>query len=112
MKIVYRGYIVTSPSVFRANINHVISVRVFNHSHPVRVNAKLLDPQENVIASVSAEITSAGNLTLKVMCSINLLRRVSSATREKKIYNPQNDVFGPRHGKKVLIVKGSGRWSH
>jgi len=57
---------VTSPSVFRSNIDHVINVRIFNYDEVVRVNAKLVDSRENLIVSVSTYIVTSGNLTLKV----------------------------------------------
>nr|XP_009861615.2 C3 and PZP-like alpha-2-macroglobulin domain-containing protein 8 [Ciona intestinalis] len=61
-----RGYIVTSPAVFRAGVDHAVSVKIFNHETPVRVNVKLVDLRENMITSVSEEVTGSGTLILKV----------------------------------------------
>uniref|UniRef100_F7A528 Uncharacterized protein n=1 Tax=Ciona intestinalis TaxID=7719 RepID=F7A528_CIOIN len=62
----HRGYIVTSPAVFRAGVDHAVSVKIFNHETPVRVNVKLVDLRENMITSVSEEVTGSGTLILKV----------------------------------------------
>ncbi|CAK8682027.1 unnamed protein product [Clavelina lepadiformis] len=115
------GYILTSPSVFRAGVEHVINVRMFNHVSAVRVNVKLVDLRENIITSVSGEVAGSGSLTLKVptghegkahlkVCgnchlntgfhfsnstSVTVLNKGASAfiQTDKPVYKPSQTVF-------------------
>ena len=47
-----------------------MSVKIFNHENPVRVNVKLVDLRENMITSVSEEVMGSGTLILKVNINI------------------------------------------
>jgi len=59
------GYIMTSPAVLRAGVNHRVKFRIFNQG-PIRVNANLFDYRSRLISSDSQEINNSGYLNIQV----------------------------------------------
>ncbi|KAL0609570.1 C3 and PZP-like alpha-2-macroglobulin domain-containing protein 8 [Plecturocebus cupreus] len=105
--VILRGYLIAAPSVFRAGVEEVISVTIFNSPREVIVQAQLVAQGEPVVQSQRA-ILDKGTIKLKVPTGLQgqALLKVWGRGRqveEGHLFHNQTSVTVDGRGTSVFI---------